>query len=101
MSSKAQSRNLKIERVVGSHKKTILLPSCKVSNLPLTNPIILFYFSCSRRVFGVIEERCICIVLDVNTTSESEFSTYLHALVQVLKEQVMFIAKFNLIRYIH
>lgn len=52
----------------------------------------------SRRVFGVIEEHCICIVLDVNTTSESEFSTYLHALVQVLKEQVMFLAKFNLIR---
>ena len=52
----------------------------------------------SRRVFGVIEERCICIVLDVNTTSESEFSTYLHGLVQLLKEQVIFIAKFNLIR---
>lgn len=59
-----------------------------------------FLLSCSRRVFGVIEERCICIVLDVNTTSESEFGTYLHGLVQVLKEQVMFIAKFNLVRYI-
>ena len=58
----------------------------------------LFLLSCSRRVFGVIEERCICVVLDVNTSSESEFATYLHALIQVLKEQVMFIAKFNLIR---
>ena len=60
--------------------------------------LIKIFFSYSRRVFGVIEERCISIVLDVNTESESEFSTYLHALIQVLKEQVMFIAKFNLIR---
>ena len=58
----------------------------------------MYLICCSRRIFGVIEERCICVVLDVNTTSESEFGTYLHALVQVLKEQVMFIAKFNLIR---
>ena len=51
-------------------------------------------------MFGVIEERCICIVLDVDVSSESSFRTYLHALAQVLKEQVMFIAKFNLIRYL-
>lgn len=52
----------------------------------------------SRRVFGVIEERSITIVLDIDVASDTQFDIYRHALIQVLKEQVMFIAKINLIR---
>ena len=82
--------------------KECLMTLCKLLGIFRTTDNLEFFsvlLLCSRRVFGVIEERCICIVLDVNTTSQSEFSTYLHVLVQALKEQVMFIAKFNLIRY--
>ena len=34
----AWPRNFKIERVSGSHKKKIILPSCKVLNLPFATP---------------------------------------------------------------
>ena len=57
-------------------------------------------FFCSRRVFGVVEERCVCIVLDLDATTDSQFDIYRHALIQALKEQIMFLAKFNLIRFV-
>lgn len=49
-------------------------------------------------MFGVIEERCITIVLDIDVASDAQFDTFRHALIQVIKEQVMFVAKLNLIR---
>jgi len=68
----------------------------------LIEQVIYYLFYCpfffSRRVFGVIEERCITIVLDIDVASDTQFDTFRHALIQVIKEQVIFIAKLNLIR---
>ncbi|XP_013387557.1 von Willebrand factor A domain-containing protein 3B [Lingula anatina] len=52
----------------------------------------------SRRIFGVIEEHCICIVLDIKNLSPQQFDQYRSAFERVLVEQVAQIAKFNLIR---
>lgn len=52
----------------------------------------------SRLIFGVIQERCIVIVLDFGTAAPSEFDACRDALSMVLMEQVTQIAKFNLIR---
>ncbi|XP_072709363.1 von Willebrand factor A domain-containing protein 3B [Ciconia boyciana] len=52
----------------------------------------------SRQIFGVIEERCIVIVLDFGTAAPTEFDLCRDALSMVLVEQVTQIAKFNLIR---
>ena len=54
----------------------------------------------SRRVFGVIEEKAIIIVLDIKTMSPHDFDQYRTALERVIKEQVSQTAKFNLIRYL-
>ncbi|XP_030837027.1 von Willebrand factor A domain-containing protein 3B isoform X4 [Strongylocentrotus purpuratus] len=52
----------------------------------------------SRRLFGVIEEHCVCIVIDVKTNSPSHFDHCRNALIRVLEDQVSQVAKFNLIR---
>ncbi|KAL3878601.1 hypothetical protein ACJMK2_030937 [Sinanodonta woodiana] len=52
----------------------------------------------SRRLFGVIEERSITIILDIRNMSPQQFDQYRLALQRVLYEQVSQIAKFNLIR---
>ena len=52
----------------------------------------------SRRIFGVIEEKCITIVLDVQAANQELFDMYIQSLIQVVKEQVMFVSKLNLIR---
>ncbi|XP_052792048.1 von Willebrand factor A domain-containing protein 3B-like [Mya arenaria] len=52
----------------------------------------------SRRVFGVIEERAITIVLDIRNMSPQQFDLYRMALERVIYEQITQIAKFNLIR---
>ncbi|KFW08221.1 von Willebrand factor A domain-containing protein 3B, partial [Eurypyga helias] len=51
----------------------------------------------SRQIFGVIQERCIVIVLGFGTASQPEFDRCRDALSLVLLEQVTQIAKFNLI----
>lgn len=91
-------RDGSVYNLVASKEKLRMIESQLKQAISLYKRRLEWLTTESRRVFGVIEERCICIVLDMNTTSESEFSTYLHGLVQLLKEQVMFIAKFNLIR---
>lgn len=53
----------------------------------------------SRRLFGVIEERAITIVLDIRNMSPQQFDLYRMGLERVMYEQVTQIAKFNLIRY--
>ena len=55
----------------------------------------------SRRIFGVIEEKCIVIVLDIRNMSPQQFDQYRSAVERLLREQVSQLAKFNLIRYIH
>ncbi|KAH9498636.1 von Willebrand factor A domain-containing protein 3B, partial [Bulinus truncatus] len=52
----------------------------------------------SRRLFGVIEERSITIVLDIQNKSAEQFDKYRAALEKVIKEQVSQLSKFNLIR---
>eukprot|EP00795_Rhopilema_esculentum_P000270 gene270-9918_t len=52
----------------------------------------------SERIFGVVEEKCITIVLDVQATNQELFDMYIQSLIQVVKEQVMFASKLNLIR---
>ncbi|XP_033631480.1 von Willebrand factor A domain-containing protein 3B-like isoform X2 [Asterias rubens] len=52
----------------------------------------------ARRLFGVIEDHCVTIVLDIKTTSPMLFDHCRNAIIRVLDEQVSQIAKFNLIR---
>ena len=52
----------------------------------------------SRRIFGVIEEKSIAIVLDIRNMSPQQFDQYRTALERVLHEQVSQLAKFNLLR---
>uniref|UniRef100_A0A8D1AG76 VWFA domain-containing protein n=1 Tax=Sus scrofa TaxID=9823 RepID=A0A8D1AG76_PIG len=51
----------------------------------------------SRQVFGVIVEQSITIVLDFGGMLEEELDLCRDALIMVLKEQVAYIAKFNII----
>lgn len=54
----------------------------------------------SRRLFGVVEEKCVCIVLDFcQSLSQQHFDLYIGALECVLREQIARIARFNLIRF--
>ena len=52
----------------------------------------------SRRLFGVIEEKGLTIVLDIRNMSPQQFDQYRIALERVIFEQVTQVAKFNLIR---
>ncbi|XP_076807901.1 von Willebrand factor A domain-containing protein 3B-like isoform X2 [Clavelina lepadiformis] len=52
----------------------------------------------SRRVFGVIQEHCICIVIDVTTMSQTQFDLYRECLCDVIRNQVSQLAKFNMIK---
>ncbi|XP_032879340.1 von Willebrand factor A domain-containing protein 3B [Amblyraja radiata] len=52
----------------------------------------------SRQLFGVIQERCITVVLDFPPMSPSLFHLCCHVLRLILQEQVALIGKINLIR---
>ena len=52
----------------------------------------------SRRIFGVIQEKCVAVVLDICNMSPQRFDQYRTALDRVLQEQMSRLAKFNLIR---
>lgn len=54
----------------------------------------------SRQVFGVIVEQSITIVLDFGGMLEEELDLCRDALIMVLKEQVAYIAKFNIIWWV-
>jgi len=52
----------------------------------------------SRRLFGVVQEKAITIVLDIRNMSPQQFDLYRMGLERVIYEQITQIAKFNLIR---
>ena len=52
----------------------------------------------SRRLFGVIEEKSVCIVLDFHCLTPQKFDLYIGALECVLRDQISRLARFNLIR---
>ncbi|XP_070554779.1 von Willebrand factor A domain-containing protein 3B-like [Ptychodera flava] len=52
----------------------------------------------SRRLFGVIEEHCVTIVIDIKTNNPAMFDHCRNTLIRVVEEQVSQIAKFNLIK---
>ena len=52
----------------------------------------------SRRIFGVVEEKSVTLVLDINNLSSQQFSQYLSAVERVLREQITQVAKFNILR---
>ncbi|VDH98103.1 Hypothetical predicted protein [Mytilus galloprovincialis] len=52
----------------------------------------------SRRLFGVIEEKALTIVLDIRNMSPVHFDQYRMALERVIYEQLTQVVKFNLIR---
>ena len=53
----------------------------------------------SRRIFGVVEEKAVTVVMDVRNMSPEQFDQYRQALQRVLKEQFKNCTKFNIIRY--
>ncbi|NWH82359.1 VWA3B protein, partial [Piaya cayana] len=81
-------------------KKEIILHfvDCLLGAIELYKQRMEWLTSESRQIFGVIQERCIVIVLDFGTAAQTEFDLCRHALSMVLVEQVTQIAKFNLIR---
>ena len=53
----------------------------------------------SRRLFGVVEEQRVCIVMDFTPDiSQQHFDLYIGAVERVLLEQIAHVSKFNLIR---
>ncbi|XP_053913016.1 von Willebrand factor A domain-containing protein 3B [Cuculus canorus] len=81
-------------------KKELILHfvDCLMGAIELYKQRMEWLTSESRQIFGVIQERCIVIVLDFGTAAQTEFDLCRHALSMVLVEQVTQIAKFNLIR---
>jgi len=56
----------------------------------------------SRRLFGVVEEKCVCIVLDLSQNStQQQFDLYIGALETVIREQISRLSRFNIIRCVH
>lgn len=54
----------------------------------------------SRRLFGVIEEKCVCIVLDYSPNLNQQlFDLYIGALELVVREQISRLSRFNIVRY--
>ncbi|NXX52053.1 VWA3B protein, partial [Scopus umbretta] len=81
-------------------KKELILHflDCLMRAIELYKQRMKWLTSESRQIFGVIQERCIVIVLDFGAASPTEFDLCRDALSMVLLEQVTRIAKFNLIR---
>ncbi|NXI61800.1 VWA3B protein, partial [Anseranas semipalmata] len=81
-------------------KKELILRfvDCLMGAIELYQQRMEWLTSESRLIFGVIQERCIVIVLDFGTAAPAEFDRCRDALSMVLVEQVTQIAKFNLIR---
>ncbi|XP_074913343.1 von Willebrand factor A domain-containing protein 3B [Buteo buteo] len=81
-------------------KKELILHfvDCLMGAIELYKQRMEWLTSESRQIFGVIQERCIVIVLDFGTAAAAEFDLCRDALSMVLVEQVTQIAKFNLIR---
>ncbi|XP_074991291.1 von Willebrand factor A domain-containing protein 3B [Calonectris borealis] len=81
-------------------KKELILHfvDCLMGAIELYKQRMEWLTSESRQIFGVIQERCIVIVLDFGTAAPTEFDLCRDALSMVLVEQVTQIAKFNLIR---
>ncbi|KAM9567474.1 von Willebrand factor A domain-containing protein 3B [Guaruba guarouba] len=81
-------------------KKELILHfvDCLMRAIELYKQRMEWLTSESRQIFGVIQERCIVIVLDFGTVAPAEFELCRDALSTVLMEQVTQIAKFNLIR---
>ncbi|XP_040440732.1 von Willebrand factor A domain-containing protein 3B isoform X4 [Falco naumanni] len=81
-------------------KKELILHfvDCLMGAIKLYKQRMEWLTSESRQIFGVIQERCIVIVLDFGTADPTEFDLCRDALSMVLMEQVTQIAKFNLIR---
>ncbi|CAH1267973.1 VWA3A [Branchiostoma lanceolatum] len=52
----------------------------------------------SRRTFGVIQEHCVVLVLDIKTMDPAEFEICRDIIRRVVNEQIANVAKFNLIR---
>ncbi|XP_076446673.1 von Willebrand factor A domain-containing protein 3B-like isoform X2 [Babylonia areolata] len=52
----------------------------------------------SRRVFGVVEEKAVTVVIDIRNMSPEQFDQYRAALDRVMREQFRHLTKFNLIR---
>ncbi|NWW91524.1 VWA3B protein, partial [Rhynochetos jubatus] len=70
---------------------------CLMGAIELYKQRLEWLTSDSRQIFGVIQERCIVIVLGFGTAAPPEFDRCRDALSMVLVEQVTQIAKFNLI----
>ncbi|NXS11003.1 VWA3B protein, partial [Neodrepanis coruscans] len=80
-------------------KKELILHfvDCLMGAIELYEQRMEWLTSESRQIFGVIQEQCIVIVLDFGTAAPAEFHLCRDVLSMVLVEQVMRIARFNLI----
>ncbi|KFP86933.1 von Willebrand factor A domain-containing protein 3B, partial [Acanthisitta chloris] len=70
---------------------------CLMGAIELYEQRLEWLTSESRQIFGVIQEQYIVIVLDFGTAAPAEFRLCRDALTMVLVEQVIQIARFNLI----
>nr|XP_047126678.1 von Willebrand factor A domain-containing protein 3B isoform X2 [Hydra vulgaris] len=52
----------------------------------------------SRKLFGIIEGRSICIILDINPDDKQALAYFIKCLISLLKQQLVYVEKFNFIR---
>ncbi len=52
----------------------------------------------SRRIFGIITETSVCLVLDTKQREPVRFGQFKNCLIKLLKEQIHKITSFNIIR---
>ena len=52
----------------------------------------------SRKLFGVMDEQAVCIIVDIPEESEQNFHKYIDCITTMFKEQLVFAKKFNVMR---
>ncbi|PVD34305.1 hypothetical protein C0Q70_05576 [Pomacea canaliculata] len=96
------------QQIFGAHGKTFNI-SCSREKLlqlkkRLSQSLALFrrrlewLTSESRRIFGVVEEKAVTVVMDIRNMSPEQFDQYRTALERTMREQFVYLTKFNLIR---
>lgn len=94
-------KHLKLLQIIVPPDSMKQLETRLIQAISLFKRRLLWLTSESRRIFGVIEEKSICIVLDFRGLTDQQLHLYLSAVERVLLEQVSKLNRFNLIQYVN
>ena len=87
-----------VRQITCSRDKLLQLKKRLTQAMALYRRRLEWLTSESRRIFGVVEEKAVTIVMDIRNMSPEQFDQYRSALQRVLREQFQHVTKFNLIR---